>query len=198
MAVPRPLLLALIGVVLLVATFAATRNSSETTSSSSTPAAPVTKAQAAPKAPALKKSKPVAPAAKPAKSAAQPKTHSAAKARPQAHKAAKPHARRARAASPAAVERALAKRKIVVLAFFQPGADDRATQSAVRALQRRHVAVVFSERIGRIGSYRSVVGNLGVSQAPAVVIVNQKRQARVVEGYVDAETLAQEVVDARG
>lgn len=195
MAVPRPILLAVIGVVLLVATFMATRGSSEKTSSSSAPAAKAP----APAAPSP--SQAAAPAAKPSKTASQPKTQSssAQASKTKAHgKSAKAPARRASSASPAAVERALARHRVVVLAFFQPGADDRATRSAVQALSRRHVATVFTERIGRIGRYRSIVGSLGVNQAPAVVIVDQKRHARVVEGYVDAETLAQEVADARG
>jgi hypothetical protein len=36
-----------------------------------------------------------------------------------------------------------------------------------------------------------------VAQAPAVVIVGKKRRARLIEGFVDAGTLRQHVVDAR-
>jgi hypothetical protein len=198
MAVPRPLLLALVGVVLLGATFMATRNSSDKASSPSPPAAK------APGPSAAAVAKAATPALRPSKSAAQPKSQSAAKPKSQSSaaptaKSAKPATRRGSSLrTPAAVARALAQRKVVVLAFFQPGADDRATRSAVQALSRKHLAAVFTERIGNISRYRPIVGSLGVTQAPAVVIVNQQRRARVVEGYIDAETLAQEVADARG
>ena len=190
MAVPRPLLLALIGVVLLAATFMATRNSSNESSSPSIPAAK-TPAPAAPK-----QSKAEAPAAKSAAAKPEPAQPAKAEAKP----AAKPKtssAKRERVTGAAAAEQALAKKRIVVLAFFQPGADDRATRAAVDALSSRQAAV-FAERLGNIGRYRDLIGSLGVSQAPAVVIIDRERHARVVEGYVDAETLAQEVADARG
>jgi hypothetical protein len=192
MAVPRPLLLALIGVVLLAATFMATRSSREQASSSSADAVPTAPAPNKTDAAAAKPAKPAAakPESKPAT-----KTEAKAAAKPKAQAASKP--RSSSLSQVEQVERALDRKRIVVLAFFQPGADDRATESAVKALSRRQAAV-FSERLSRIGRYRDLIGSLGISQAPAVVIIDPKRRARVVEGYVDAETLAQEVADARG
>jgi hypothetical protein len=85
-----------------------------------------------------------------------------------------------------------------VLAFFQKrSADDAATREAVTAVKRRHLAAVYTDSIDQIGRYGPVVGNLGIHQAPSVVIIDAKKHARLVEGYVDPESLAQEVSDAR-
>jgi hypothetical protein len=99
---------------------------------------------------------------------------------------------------PLSVARALRDRKVVVLFFSGTSSiDDRATGRAVAALRGQRGVAVFADRIGRLGRYRAVVGDLGISQAPAVVIVDRTRSARVVEGYVDPRTLAQDVADAR-
>lgn len=94
---------------------------------------------------------------------------------------------------PRRVLAAVARGRTVVLFFFQPGAaDDDATAAAVRGLRG---ATVFRVPIARVAAYRSVISGAGVSQAPAVVIVN-RRGARLVEGYVDRQSLAQLVADA--
>jgi hypothetical protein len=99
---------------------------------------------------------------------------------------------------PLAVARALGRRKTVVILFRGSGsADDRATGRAVAALRGQRGVAVFTDEIGRLGRYRAVVGELGISQAPAVVIVDRGRSARVVEGYIDPTTLAQDVADTR-
>jgi hypothetical protein len=96
------------------------------------------------------------------------------------------------------VARAIGNHRVVVLAFFQKrGADDSATRSAVADVKRRHLASVFTDNIDHIGRYGPVVGALGIHQAPAIVIVDSHRRARLVEGFVDPESLAQEVSDAR-
>jgi hypothetical protein len=180
MAVPRPLLLALLGVVLLSATFFATRNARERTDS----AKPAAEQQQAPKA------------ANPHKSASASQARSgAAKSAPSA---ARPAHRSSGVAKAAAVSRAIAHRRMVVLAFFQPGADDRASAAAVSALRGTHGVAVFTDRIGHVGRYGPLVQGIGIDQAPAIVIVDRDRRARLIQGYVDPETLAQEVSDARG
>jgi hypothetical protein len=99
---------------------------------------------------------------------------------------------------PLAVARALNSPKLVVLLLRgSDSADDRAAARAVAGLRGQRGLAVFSDRIGRLGRYRAVVGDLGISQAPAVVIVDRRRSARVVQGYIDPATLAQDVADAR-
>lgn len=105
--------------------------------------------------------------------------------------------REAAAGVPLPVQRALDDRKLVILFFYKPGsADDQATARGVAALRGPRVAV-FSNPVGRLAKYRGLVGQLGISQAPAVVIIRKDRTARVVEGYIDPATLAQDVADSR-
>jgi hypothetical protein len=86
----------------------------------------------------------------------------------------------------------------VVLFFRQAGsADDRAVASAVNAQKGRKGVSVFSDSIARLARYRAAVGQLGISQAPTVVIVGGNGQAQLVEGFVDEGTLTQRVVDAK-
>jgi hypothetical protein len=120
---------------------------------------------------------------------------------PAAKAPAKPKAERKRAGTagvPIAVERALDARKRVVLFFYKPGsADDRATGQAVDGLRGTRGLAVFTDPIGRLAKYRGLIGELGIAQAPAVVIVGKDRSARVIQGYVDPATLAQDVADTR-
>jgi hypothetical protein len=113
-------------------------------------------------------------------------------------RAARRRARAKQAGVPPSVARALDSHKTVVLFFRGSGsADDRASARAVGALRGQRGVVVFADRIGRLGRYRAVVGELGISQAPAIVVVDRTRSARVIQGYVDPTTLAQDVADAR-
>jgi len=104
-------------------------------------------------------------------------------------------ARRVPSRPPPAFERAVARGRPLALFVYQPGADDdRRTAEAVAALRRRHV-LVFRDRIGNVGRYAQVLQSVNVTQAPSVVIIGPGRKARLVEGFVDPETLAQELVD---
>lgn len=171
MAVSRPILIVLVAAVLGLAGFYATQGSRD----SSDTVAPVIPAE--PLEPARTAQK---PSAKPGK--------------PDARR----RARAERIGMPLPVARALRARRTVVLYFRgSPSADDRATARAVAGLRDLRGVSVFADRIGRLGRYRAVVGELGIAQAPAVVIVGRGRSARVVEGYVDPTTLAQDVADAR-
>lgn len=99
---------------------------------------------------------------------------------------------------PAPVARGLARKDVVVILFSQSGAsDDAATRRSVRALRGLRGVTVVSDRIEDIGRYRRVVSDLGIDQAPAVVIVGRDGKGSVVEGYTDAGSLAQQVEDAR-
>ncbi|MEA2178630.1 MAG: hypothetical protein QOG77_1927, partial [Solirubrobacteraceae bacterium] len=48
-----------------------------------------------------------------------------------------------------------------------------------------------------VDRYGRLLENLGVSQAPAIVVIGRSGKARLVEGYVDGPSLAQVVADAR-
>jgi len=98
---------------------------------------------------------------------------------------------------PADVARALDRHQVVVLFFYEPAAaDDQATRAAIRAVRGVPTARLFTDVVARISNYRRVVGNLGISQSPAMVIIDRKRKAELFEGYLDAGTIRQTVRDA--
>ena len=57
-------------------------------------------------------------------------------------------------------------------------------------------AACSSDTVARISNYRRVVGSLGISQTPAMVVIDKNRNARLFEGYLDAGTIRQSVTDA--
>jgi hypothetical protein len=96
-------------------------------------------------------------------------------------------------------ERAVADHKKVVILFQNPRAlDDKAVADSVRSLDRKtkHV-VVLSDYLGNVDNYGKLLENLGVSQAPAIVVIGRSGKAKLVEGYVDGPSLVQVVADAR-
>lgn len=178
MPISRPLLIALVAAVVAVVGFYATQGSRD----GAEEPAPVASTPAPPAEPAAPK------AEKRSRTEVASVTERAKRSRAK---------REASAGVPRRVQRALGAGKLVVLFFYKPGsADDRATARGVAALRSRDVAV-FTDPVGRLSKYRKLIGQLGISQAPAVVIVRKDRTARVVQGYVDPATLAQDVADAR-
>ncbi|MGH2744141.1 MAG: hypothetical protein ACRDLY_02490 [Thermoleophilaceae bacterium] len=100
--------------------------------------------------------------------------------------------------SPRLFRRALDQKRKVVLFFGQGAADDRATADAVHALERSNKQVlVLTDHVDNVDAYGKLVEQLNVYQAPAIVIVGRSGNARLLEGYVDAGVLRQEVADAR-
>ena len=182
MAVPRPVLIALLGLAMLIAVFLATRNSqSESVTPPATPAKP-----AAPKSgsPADKPARPEArktQAPKPEAKPAAPKPKLADEVPPQVRRAAA----------------ALAKDQVVVFFFTKPGAaDDTGTRVAVRSLEGMKRVKVFKADLADVGAYRPMLSQLDISQVPATAIVRPGRQAVLLQGFVDAGTLRQNVADA--
>ena len=189
MPLSRPVLLALVGAILAMAAFFATSSARQAPAPAAAPAAQEAK-------PDVKKSVPAKPAVAPKKSEAVTTPAKPAVKKVEAKAPAKPAAQVK--GVPPSVARALAKKRVVVLFFRQSGsADDRAVAKAVNGLKGRKGVSVFSDNIARLARYRAAVGTLGISQAPAVVIVGSNGQAKVVEGFVDEGTLTQQVVDAR-
>jgi hypothetical protein len=190
MAVPRPVLLALLGLALCAAAFLSTRGARE-------PGGAVTAAPApAPVAPSTE-------AAKPAKQPEQDKAAPAQQAKPSTP------ADPAKAQSPAIgqqinisaksviVTEALDRGDAVVFFFSRPGpADDTATRGAVNALRGEDRVTVISAGLDELTAYRPVLSGAGVSQVPAVVVAHAGKPARLLQGYVDGGTLRQTVADA--
>lgn len=105
---------------------------------------------------------------------------------------------------PPKVERAVEDGRVVVLLFTQDGADDRATAKRVHELSATGPAsfgkrfVVFTDGVAKLGEYAAVIGDLGIDQAPATIIVAPNGEARVVQGFIDQRSLRQYVADALG
>jgi hypothetical protein len=182
MPISRPVLIVLVAAVVAAVGFYATQG-----------------ARNAADEPAPVASTPAPPAQQPVSKAKQPTVRQTrTEAASITERAERSRARReASAGIPRPVQRALDARKLVVLFFYKPGsADDQRTLSGVAALRSASVAV-FTDPVGRLAKYRKLIGQLGISQAPALVIVCRDRTARVVQGYIDPATLAQDVADAR-
>jgi hypothetical protein len=201
MALPRPALLGILGALLIAATFMAMHRGGSTSNS---PAPTTVPAHAAAPKPATKVKH---AQTKPGKHAA------AAPAKPVQHKAAKhtavkksapvkvstPAGQEAGASVglPVKVAQAFAKNQVVVLYFGGAGADDTLTADSVRSLKASsgHGVAVFMDKLSNLADYRRVVEGLNVSQAPSIVIVDRAKQATVLEGFIDAGSLRQDVAD---
>jgi hypothetical protein len=96
-------------------------------------------------------------------------------------------------------ERAVADNRKVVIFFQNPRAlDDKAVAESVRAFDRRtDRVVVIQDDLRNVKRYGSLLEDLGVTQAPAIVVIDRSGEASLIEGYTDAESLAQVVADAR-
>jgi hypothetical protein len=99
---------------------------------------------------------------------------------------------------PAPVARALNAGRVTVLFFYNVAAsDDQATRAAIRAVRGAGGnAALFQDTVSQISKYRRVVGTLGVSQSPAMVVIDRNRNAELLQGYLDAGTIRQTVRDA--
>jgi hypothetical protein len=96
-------------------------------------------------------------------------------------------------------ERAVADHKKVVIFFQNPRAlDDKAVADSVRSLDRKTKnVVVLSDDLRNVDNYGKLLEDLGVTQAPAIVIIGRSGKAQLVEGYIDGPSLVQVVADAR-
>jgi hypothetical protein len=214
MAVPRPVLLAVLGLALCAAAFLATRGAKDpegaiTVAPTPAPAAPEA-AKPAPKAhkaaPARTTEAEAERALRRAAEAAAPGTDHARKAPAERERAASKPARPAdkpaakpRTAQQTAIEvtRALGQGDVVVFFFTHHGAaDDQRTRQAVESLHGQKHVVVVQAGLEDLADYRPVLAGAGVSQVPSIVVVHADKPARLLEGYVDPGTLRQNVADA--
>jgi hypothetical protein len=100
--------------------------------------------------------------------------------------------------NPRRAARAVRDHRKVVILFRNPrGLDDGAMTSVMRSVGGRTKAVVLTDHVDAVERYGKLVEDLGVSQTPSVVIIDRSGKARLIEGYVDSDTLTQAVADAR-
>jgi hypothetical protein len=198
MAVPRPVLLALVGLALLASVFLVTRSgSNDSVSSTSAPVKPV----ATPAAPAQAKK---AHASKADAAMDASRQHASAKPARSAKAPAKPPVAGDVAPRGSTVQqrvlaaaRALGEDRVVVFFFTNPGAaDDVGARVAMKSLRRVPGVEIFDASLDEVAAYRPMLSNVGISQIPSTVIVRSGRKAILLEGLVDAGTLLQNVADA--
>jgi hypothetical protein len=203
MTLPRPVLIALLGVALCAAAFLATRSANDTNSA-------VTTVSPAPQpAPTHKATKPArnpAPAARAHKAAPaknEPTVQKAAPATTPAPAQTKPATPVKPTVSPQVARtlpaiKALARGDVVVFFFTRPGpADDTGTRAAVHSLKGEKGVSVFTVGLNQLETFGPVLNGAGVSQVPAVVVVRAGQKGRLLQGFIDSGTLHQTVADAR-
>ncbi|MFL5781646.1 MAG: hypothetical protein ACJ760_10070 [Thermoleophilaceae bacterium] len=215
MAVPRPVLLALLGLGLLASVFLVTRNGANESVKSST--APAGKAALTPETPVAGKGTRSGSRHKAEAHRSAPGTESKHR-KAQAHKAqadkapakkaaAKPSGPAAGAGkAPAAggvagrvlaAAKALGEDKAVVFFFSKPGAaDDVGARVAMKSLRGMDRVEIFDAKLSELADYRPMLENVGISQIPSTVIVRPGKKAILLQGFVDAGTLRQNVADA--
>jgi hypothetical protein len=90
---------------------------------------------------------------------------------------------------------------VVLLVVRQGGIDDRLVRNSVSSLSDPGVSV-FVTRANRVARYSRITQGVGVSQAPALVVVRPKRvsgsvpEAQVSYGFRDSQGVVQAVHDA--
>jgi hypothetical protein len=175
--VPRPVLLALIGVVAVAGLFMFSRRGSEP---GTTPAPSQTAQQSSPQA-----DTPQAAAQQNA-----PQNQGAAPAADKGEQGGR--------GLPSRVAKALdAKKTVVVLFWNKAGVEDRSVKNSVDRLPRRGgKTAVFIDKVTNLSSYTRITAAASVSQTPSMVIVNPKGQAEVLNGYYDFQTIRQYVRNA--
>lgn len=135
------------------------------------PASPATPATRAPAAPVSPRHAPAAPAPAP--------------------RASGPDAR---------IEAAIAARKVVAVAFYNPASsDDMAVKKALLGADRHGGKVLLmAAPIGDVAKYESVTTRAGVFGSPTVVVIDPAGQLGVVTGFADRIELNQRIDDALG
>ncbi len=91
---------------------------------------------------------------------------------------------------------------VVLLVVRSNGIDDRLVSRSVRALSGDPGVTVFVVRANNVARYSRITQGVGVSQAPALVVVRPRKvsgsvpEAQVTYGFRDSQTVVQYVHDA--
>jgi hypothetical protein len=144
-----------------------------------------------------------ASAASPSSASASPAASAGASGAAASKAAKTAAARRAAApkptATPARVQQAIAGGKVVVMLFWDRRTSvDRAVRLAIGTAGPRGRGVfVAAAPIAMVSKYASITRGVQVLQAPTVVVVDRRKQATLLTGFVDRGEIAQAVADAR-
>ena len=91
---------------------------------------------------------------------------------------------------------------VVLLVVRNHGIDDRMVSRSVRSLSSDSRLSVFVVHANRVARYSRITQGVGVSQAPALVVVRPRKvsgsvpEAQVADGFRDSQTVVQYVHDA--
>jgi hypothetical protein len=91
---------------------------------------------------------------------------------------------------------------VVLLVVRNHGIDDRLVRRSVRGLSVNSDLAVFVVRASKVARYSRITQGVGVSQAPALIIVRPRKvsgsvpEAQVAYGFRDSQTVVQYVHDA--
>lgn len=101
-------------------------------------------------------------------------------------------------ATPGRVAAAVADGKVAVVLFWdRRGAVDKQVRSELGPAGARGGRVfVVAAPISQVSRFDVVTRGIQVLQAPTVVVISPKRQARVLSGYIDGAEIRQAVADA--
>jgi hypothetical protein len=99
---------------------------------------------------------------------------------------------------PSRVARALdAKKTVVILFWNKNGIDDRSVKKSIDRLSRRGGSVAkFTDTVKHLSRYTRITAAASVNSTPALVVVNRRGQAEVLNGYNDYQTINQFVSNA--
>ncbi len=107
---------------------------------------------------------------------------------------------------PKKVVRALDNRQVFAVGVFdtkekrwaQMASDDREVRRELSKANRYDGKVVVAQSsLGELNKLNAIVGGLGVSQTPSVVVVDRNRNAVVLTGFVERNAINQAIADAR-
>ncbi len=104
-----------------------------------------------------------------------------------------------RSGLPSRLVKGIEDRKVLVLLFWNPKADDdRAVRREIREADEHHRKnVVFhTANIEDIARYQQITRGVNVQQSPAVVVVDRKLHAESLVGYSDHTLIEQSIDDA--
>ena len=107
---------------------------------------------------------------------------------------------------PKKIVAALDERKVFAIGVFDTkesrwarmATDDRRVRRELDKANRYKGEVVVSRTsLGELSELNAVVGDAGVTQSPAVVVVDRNRKATVLNGFVEVNAINQAIADAR-
>ena len=90
-----------------------------------------------------------------------------------------------------------AKKTVVILFWNKNGVDDLSVKKSVDRLSQRGGDVAkFTDTVNHLARYTRVTSAASVTSTPAIVVVNSRGQAEVLDGWNDYQTINQFVSNA--